>query len=95
MSNFKAAQVFSPGEYLQDELEERGWTQQDFASIIGRPVQAVNEIISGKRSITADTATAIGEVFGTSAQMWMNLETAWRLSRISPSKGEISTRAKL
>jgi HTH-type transcriptional regulator/antitoxin HigA len=46
------AEVFMPGEYLRDELEARGWTQGDFARIIGRPVQVVNEIINGKKRIT-------------------------------------------
>ncbi len=95
MSNIIAAEVFPPGEFIQEELDARGWTQSDFATIIGRPIQAVNEFISGKRSITADTAREIGEAFGTSAQLWMNLETAWRLSQASAPDGAIAKRAKL
>ncbi len=95
MPNVNAAEVFPPGEFIQEELVARGWTQSDFATIIGRPIQAVNEFISGKRSITADTAREIGEAFGTSAQLWMNLETAWRLSQASAPDGAIARRAKL
>lgn len=48
------AEVFPPGEYLRDELEERGWTVTEFAEIIGRPVQAVSEILNNKKEITTD-----------------------------------------
>src|SRR5450631_1345697 len=56
----KPAEVFPPGEYLRDELEERGWSQLEFAEIIGRPVRVVNEIIAGKVLVTPKTATEIG-----------------------------------
>jgi len=72
-------EVFPPGEYIKDELEERGWTQVDLAEILGRPVQLVNEIILDKRGITPETAKGLGEAFGTSAQLWLNLGAAWEL----------------
>ena len=56
---FVPAEVFQPGEYLRDELNARGWTQGDFAKIIGRPLQVVNEIVNGKKRITVETAKAI------------------------------------
>jgi HTH-type transcriptional regulator / antitoxin HigA len=78
----KLAEVFSPGEYLKDELEARGWTQTQFAQIIGRPIQVVNEIIKERKSITAQTAASFAAAFGTSPELWMNLETAWQLSKV-------------
>ena len=39
-----------PGEILQEELDVRGWSQADLSDILGRPVQAVNEIIAGKKA---------------------------------------------
>ena len=74
------AEVFPPGEFIREEIEERGWTQEDFAEILGRPVRLVNEIIMGKRGITPETANGIAAAFGTSAQFWMNLESMYRLS---------------
>lgn len=68
-----------PGEILKEELEARGWTQVDFAEIIGRPLQAINEIIAGKKSITPETALVFSEAFGTSAEFWLNLESSYRL----------------
>ena len=79
MAERKIAEVFPPGEFIKEELEARGWSQIDLSEIIGRQPNVVNEIIMGKRSITPETATALGEAFGTSAQLWMNLESAYQL----------------
>lgn len=74
------AESFSPGEIIRDELEAREWTQNDLAQILGRPARLVSEIISGKRGVTPETAIGLGSAFGTSAQFWLNLESAYRLS---------------
>ena len=76
------AEVFPPGEFIREEIEERGWTQEDLAEVLGRPLRLVNEIIMGKRGITPETASGIAAAFGTSAQFWMNLESMYRLSQI-------------
>lgn len=73
------AQAFPPGEYLRDELDERGWTVTEFAEIIGRPVQAVSEIINGKKEITTETAFAFAQALDTSPELWLNLQTGYRL----------------
>ena len=78
-SSHKAAEAFAPGEYLRDELEARGWTQSEFAEIIGRPAQVVSEILNAKKEITPVTALAISEALGTSAEVWLNLQTRYRL----------------
>ena len=72
------AEAFPPGEYLRDELEERGWTVTGLAEIIGRPVAAVSEILDARKAITPDMARSFSEAFGTSAELWLNLETAYR-----------------
>ena len=74
MSDEMQIDVVPPGEFLKDELEERGWTQTEFAEIIGRKPRVVNEIILGKRAITPETAQEIAAALGTTAQLWMNLE---------------------
>ncbi len=73
------AEVFSPGEYLRDELEERGWTVPEFAVITGQPVQTVSEILNAKQVITTVTARSLSEALGTSAELWLNLQTAYQL----------------
>ena len=88
-------EAFTPGEYIREELEARGWSQLDLAEILGRPPQAVNEIIAGKRAIMPDTARALGDALGTSAQLWMNLETAYQLAKLSVRDDSVSRKAKL
>ncbi len=95
MKDFVPAETFSPGEYLRDELEERGWTQAEFAEIIGRPPRLVSELISGKRGITPDTAADLAAALGTSAQVWMNLDAAYQLSKLPPRDERISREASL
>lgn len=89
------AEVFPPGEFLRDELEARGWSQTEFAEIIGKPIRTVNEIIGGRRQVTPETATAIAAAFGTSPQFWMNLETAYQLARVEPAPERIGREARL
>lgn len=79
MNATEFAEVFPVGDYIADELEARGWTQTDFADILGRPAQFVSEIISGKKEITRESAAQIGEAFETSAQYWLNLQDIYLL----------------
>jgi HTH-type transcriptional regulator/antitoxin HigA len=68
----------------------------DLADILGRPPQAINEVIKGKRAITPDTARGLAEAFGTSAQLWMNLQSAYDLARMQQSEASpVSRKAKL
>lgn len=89
------AEVFPPGEFLSDALENLGWTQTEFAKLIRRPTQLINEIIAGKRSITATTAKEIAEALGTSPEYWLNLESAYQLSKAPEASPEISREALL
>ena len=91
----RPAEVFSPGEFIREELEARGWTQGDLAEIMGRPIQVVNGIVLGKKIITPRTAQELAAAFGTSAEMWMNLQTAYSLSREFCPHDEIVRRARL
>jgi HTH-type transcriptional regulator/antitoxin HigA len=91
--HLKPAEVFPPGEYLRDELAERGWTQIKFARIIGRPLQTVNGIINGKIRITAQTAKEIAAAFETSAELWMNLQKSYDLFTAPDADPAIHKRA--
>jgi len=95
MKELIPAEVFAPGEFVKEELEARGWTQDDLAEIMGRPVRLINEIIAAKRSITPETAKGLGDALGTGAQFWMNLESAYRLSRVRTSDNPVQRRAAI
>ena len=95
MTDRRVAEVFPPGEFIREELEARDWSQIELAEIIGRQPRVVHELIAGKRAITPETAKALGDAFGTSAQYWMNLESAYQLSRTRDVDDVIPRRSKL
>ena len=64
-----------PGEILMEEfLEPLGISQYRLAKDISVPPRRINEIVHGKRSITADTALRLAKFFGTSERFWLNLQ---------------------
>ena len=72
-----------PGEILQTEfLEPLGLSQNRLAREIGVPPRRINEIVHGKRAITADTALRLSKFFGTTAQFWLNLQSHYELDCI-------------
>jgi HTH-type transcriptional regulator / antitoxin HigA len=89
------AQVLSPGEFLRQELECRGWSQVELAEILARPPRLISEIVAGKRAITPETAKGLEAALGTSAELWLNLEAGYRLSKTRVETSVVSRRAKL
>lgn len=72
-----------PGEILQEEfLTPMGITQARLAEHLGISPQRVNELISGKRGVTPDTAWLLARAFGTSPELWINLQTAFDLASV-------------
>ena len=77
-----------PGEILAEELAARGMTQKELAQRMGRPAQSINEVVRGKRALTAETALDLERVLGIEAGLWVRLEGDYRLAlarrRLSP-----------
>lgn len=95
MNGRKIAEAFPVGDFIKEELEARNWTQIELSEIIGRQPSVISDLISGKRSVSPEIAKALGEAFDTSAEYWMNLDTAYQLWRTQDSDNVISRRAKL
>src|SRR5689334_20906002 len=95
MNGNQPVEFFPPGEYIKDELEARGWNQTDLANIMGRTSAVVNELISGKRGITRQTAIELGDAFGSGADFWMNLEATYRLGHVRHEQTPVARRARL
>lgn len=95
--NPKPARVNPPGNLISRELEARGWSQRDLAEIMGRPVQVVNEIIKGTKQITVATAIELAAAFDMKPELWVNLETKYRLflARESKENTNISQKGRL
>jgi len=68
-----------PGDVLQDLLNEAGLTVNALALALRVPANRIGGIVKGQRGITADTALRLSRYFGTSAQMWMNLQAKYEL----------------
>ena len=79
MSSVKMSPIH-PGEILKEEfLDGMSITQYKLAKDINVPARRINEIVQGKRSITADTALRLGRYFGISPQFWINLQAHYDL----------------
>jgi addiction module HigA family antidote len=68
-----------PGEILADELAEIGVSAAELARLIEVPANRVSQILAGRRAITADTALRLARWFGTSPDLWMNLQKTYEL----------------
>jgi addiction module antidote protein HigA len=78
-----------PGEVLmEDFIEGFGITQHKLAVAIGVPPRRINEIVHGKRGITADTAMRLSRYFGTTPGFWMNLQMRYELDRAEDALGD-------
>ncbi len=72
-----ARPAIHPGEILADELKELGVSPTELSRQIAVPPNRVTQIIKGQRSVTGDTALRLGHWFKTSAQFWLNLQSAY------------------
>lgn len=90
MNNTMKPEMEHPGIYIREEIEERGWSQVDLAYILNCPVQSINLIISGRRGISADMARSLSVAFDVSAELFVNLQRMYDLSRAGdPDEGII------
>jgi addiction module HigA family antidote len=84
-----------PGDTIREELDERGITAYKLAQGLGIQETAVSQILRGKRRITPRTALRLAEFFGTSAQFWLNLQSAYDLEeerrRMAPEPAELAS----
>ena len=66
-----------PGEMLREELEELGLSANAMAQALDVPANRVSAILKGQRGVTADTALRLSRFFGTTPQVWMNLQKTY------------------
>lgn len=78
---------FHPGEILLEEfLQPEGITQAAFAEELGWTTTRLNELIKGKRGITATTALDLADALGTSPKLWMNLQATFDLDKATKTR---------
>ena len=78
-----------PGEVLREQLDELGLTANALSKALGVPVNRVTMILNGQRGVSADTALRLARYFGTTAQLWMNLQKTWELRRAEIEAGKV------
>jgi antitoxin HigA-1 len=76
-----------PGKFLAAELEALNLTANELAAHLHVPANRIYMILAGKRSLTADTALRLGRWLGTSAEMWMNLQSLYDLRLAEQAAG--------
>ena len=76
-----------PGEILREELAELGMSANALSKELGVPVNRVTMILNGQRGVSADTALRLARYFGTTPQLWLNLQKTWELRRAEIEAG--------
>ena len=97
MTTLRPAEVFHPGEFIRDELEEREWSQKDFEDITGVKSAHISAVINGKRPVGVSLAVVMGRAFGTSAHFWLSLQNAYDVFEAERNSegGSIEKKARL
>ena len=84
-----------PGEILRDELEALSLSANALAKELDVPVNRITAILHGQRGVTANTALRLARYFGTTPQVWLNLQRTYELRRAEiESSREITERVK-
>lgn len=85
-----------PGEMLLKEfLEPLGVTQKAFAKHLGWTYARLNEIVNGRRNISADSALTLGEALKTGPEFWLNLQRDWDLWHAMNSHTKVASLRKV
>ena len=77
-----------PGTILAEELEELGLSVEALAGALSVPTNRITEILEGRLGLTADTALRLSRYFGTTPQLWLNLQKAFELRVAQIESGE-------
>ena len=75
----RPARKFGPGYFIREQMEYRNWTQDDLAEVMGITIKHLNKILQDKQPLTLDIARVLAEVFNTSPEYWVNINTGYLL----------------
>ena len=76
-----------PGEILRDELNALELSANALSKALDVPVNRVTKILNGQRGVSADTALRLGRYFGTTPELWLNLQKTWELRQAEIAAG--------
>jgi HTH-type transcriptional regulator / antitoxin HigA len=78
-TQLKAARKFGPGYFIKEQMGMRNWIQEDLSDVLGVSAKHINKILNNEQPITLEMARLLSEVFDTSAEYWINIDTGYRL----------------
>lgn len=79
IKNLKAAKKFGPGYFIREQMEIRGWVQEELADVLGISAKHLSSILQDKQSLSIENAKKLSSAFNTSPQYWLNLDNDYRL----------------
>lgn len=79
LTNIRPAQVFPPGHFIKDQLEQRQWNQNELAEVLGITPRHLSQVMNGEAPLNYDLAIQLGQVFDTSPQLWSNLYLSYAM----------------
>ncbi len=88
MTNYQSDLAIHPGEFLEEVLEDIGMSQKELSKRVGRPTQAINEIVKGKKSITSVTALEFEDVLKVPVHIWIGLESEYQIVKAKERERE-------
>ena len=77
-----------PGEHLAEELKALGMSAAELARQLHVPTNRMTQILNGQRAITGDTALRLGHFFGTTAELWLNLQSLYEIRLAEQESGK-------
>ncbi len=84
-----------PGQILKEDfLDEMNLSQTELASALGTTFRTINEIVNEKRSISTEMAIKLSRFFGTSVELWLNLQNQYDIFKISNKKKDSINKVK-
>lgn len=95
MTATMAEWIQHPGVYIKEEMDARGWIQRDLAFILGIQETTVNQILSGKRGISAEMAKALGDAFDVAPEFFANLQQSYDMARAKNPYPGVQERRKM
>lgn len=79
IKNLKAAKKFGPGYFIKEQMDIRGWVQEELAEVLGLSAKHINSILLDKQPLTFENARKLASAFNTSPRYWLNLDNDYRL----------------
>jgi addiction module antidote protein, HigA family len=87
--------AYHPWEHIQDELDARWWSQKQFAELLWVTTNEINDLIKGRRNVTAVRAMRIGKAFDQSAEMWLWIQNFYDIYTVSKNKTQVDQIEKI